>query len=620
MPEEVEDCVDSVLEDNPDYDESKAYAICNAQMKGDHAALAQVLKDEGAEDWIGTVQKLVSQGIEKDVLLNVVQKVTDGQYDPSVRKSLAKSDSIEKVGFEAKAQAATTIFKADDEFVIWGPASVEVVDKEGDRIKAKALEDALPQLLKRARLSLEHSDQLVGRILERFETDEPVTVEVGDRTFERSDFPTEVLELDGMEPALYVAGEVYEDTRQARETRKRIEDGELDSYSISGEALVTRKKISDGEAHDDIVDLDLSAVTICEQGMNQKAKFGVVSDDDTGISTTSRSADGSAPSASVDSVGTVAAKALSKTMSENNDNGEEAEKGFNMEALQEEFKSVLDEKLPEGELATKEDMRETAEEVYRQEREAPPEEEEEEEEREAPPEEEEEEAPPEEEPPVEEKQVAEAVGMLQDKYPSLSEEKLRSMLESMGGGGGEGGSGGSGSGGGGGEAQGSGGGGSQPPEQQKGNDRAGTEDDQDSGQHDDYEDREDPVETDDEGVPETRTHEEKEGYSAEELEEVLPGDVWEVVREYLDGGEEMGGEEMGGPEGPEEDEQPSVDIEASDGDGSIEQAVEKVLEGKGLNKVSGANSPSGGAEKSYDESGEASAAHGDNPALANFYE
>ena len=32
MPEKVDDCVESVLEDNPDYSESRAYAICNAEM------------------------------------------------------------------------------------------------------------------------------------------------------------------------------------------------------------------------------------------------------------------------------------------------------------------------------------------------------------------------------------------------------------------------------------------------------------------------------------------------------------------------------------------------------------------------------------------------------------
>ena len=621
----------SVLEANPNIDKSTAKAIAQAQVTGDNTALAQILKDAGAEDWIGTVQKISSQDTDPEILVNIVSKITSGGYEDeaSTRQSFAKSDTIEKVGFDAQVTSQATVFKADGDFVVWGPASVEVVDKEGDRIKAKALEKALPQLLKRARLSLEHSDQLVGKILERFDTDEAVTVEVGDKTFERSDFPTDVLELDGMEPALFVAGEIYDDTRQAQETRKRIENGELDSYSISGEALVTRKKISDGEAHDDIVDMDLSAVTICEQGMNQKAKFGVVSESDTGITTRSaeagvNDANGSSRVPSADAVGTVAAKAISKTMSNNNDG--DSPEGFSMEDLQGEFKSVLDDKLPEGELATKDSMREVARDVYQEEKqdeEVPPEMREEEEEEEVPPEmrEEEEEEPPE----AEEKQVPEALGMLQDKYPNLTEEKLRSMLESQAGGGnsgggngGGGGNSGGGSGGGGSGGGGGGGGGQAPPEQQK-EDRAGDQDMTDEGQSEEYEDREDPIETDDEGVPETRTHEEKQGYGADELEEVLPGDVWEVVREYLDEGGDMGEEEeMGGP-AMEEEGEPAVDIEAAD-DATIEAAVEKVLNGKGLNKAGGAEAPSGDAEKSYDESHGDQGAHGGNPALANFYE
>jgi hypothetical protein len=35
MPDKVDDCVESVLEDNPDYSESRAYAICNAQFNSD---------------------------------------------------------------------------------------------------------------------------------------------------------------------------------------------------------------------------------------------------------------------------------------------------------------------------------------------------------------------------------------------------------------------------------------------------------------------------------------------------------------------------------------------------------------------------------------------------------
>jgi len=198
--------------------------------------------------------------------------------DPNLDNKLAKSDELEKMEFKASvSRSVQSIFKADDDFVIWGPASVEIVDKEGDKISAEALDNALPQLLQRASLSLEHSDQLVGRILERFQTEEPVKVEINGQTYERTEFPTAVMDLDdGQPPALYVAGEVFQDTQQSKRARERIEAGELDSYSISGEALVTRKKVDDGMVYDDIVDMDLSAVTLCEEGMNQGAKYAQI--------------------------------------------------------------------------------------------------------------------------------------------------------------------------------------------------------------------------------------------------------------------------------------------------------------------------------------------------------
>ncbi len=203
-------------------------------------------------------------------------------------KLLEKSGHVERLSFKAQLGGQVRpIFKEDDRFIIWGPASVEVVDNEGDRVSAEALEDALPQLLKRARLSVEHSDQLVGDILERFETDEPVTIEIDGETYKRDTFPTAVLELESQPPALYVAGEVWDDSRFAREMRERIEAGEIDSYSISGEALVTKTSVEGGQLVDDILEMDLSAVTLCEQGMNQRAKFAVVAKDESGGSTAS---------------------------------------------------------------------------------------------------------------------------------------------------------------------------------------------------------------------------------------------------------------------------------------------------------------------------------------------
>lgn len=174
----------------------------------------------------------------------------------------------------------TAITKQEDgRFVVWGPASVEVIDREDDLVRADALEEALPQLLKRARLSLDHSDQLVGEILEGYETDEPVTVEVDGNEYTRSEFPTGVLfpESDDVPlKGLYVCGEIYDDTQQAQDTRRRIERGEFDSFSISGEAISTGTQFDGGDVIDRIEEMDLSAVTICEEGMNQNAKFALI--------------------------------------------------------------------------------------------------------------------------------------------------------------------------------------------------------------------------------------------------------------------------------------------------------------------------------------------------------
>ena len=52
--------------------------------------------------------------------------------DPDLDEKLAKSDQLEKVDFEASVERGVqSLFKAGDDFVIWGPASVEIVDQEG---------------------------------------------------------------------------------------------------------------------------------------------------------------------------------------------------------------------------------------------------------------------------------------------------------------------------------------------------------------------------------------------------------------------------------------------------------------------------------------------------------
>lgn len=519
-----------------------------------------------------------------------------------VKEKIGKADTVQKVGFTAQVGSIPTVFKADGEFVIWGPASVEVVDKEGDLIEASALSDALPQLLKRARLSLEHSDQLVGKIIERFETDEPVTVNVNGESFERTEFPTDVMNLDGIEPALYVSGKIWDDTRQARETRRKIENGEIDSYSISGEALVTRTKVDDGDAYDEIVDMDLSAVTLCEEGMNQHAKFGIVTGDTEQTAKGDEVSVDDTPDVSADSLQSVAKSAVGKTMSNQDNDGS----ALDLETVEAKFEEVIQESLPDGELATKDDVEDTVNDLIEQQDRASEQDDTDDEgttnyrhedvqnpfDRGFSPavvermvdkitEKIEEEYGLEKEPnPAEEHILA-----LANEY-DMEPEEVRNTLSGKEGG-------------------------EVPPEfQEDGEDEEDDEEmpdmeDDEKGDMPDEEEEEEmpPMDDEDDGAME---------YSAEELERQLPDDVYEVVSEYI--------------EASEKSEKSDTDDSTDDEDLSkseIQDAVEEVLKGDGINKsdgVEGATAATGESPEPSFEKGEDQSSTGGHPALAQIYE
>lgn len=292
------------------------------------------------------------------------------QREGDLPEVLSKADSLSKVEFEAEiSRSISAVFKMEDDFLIWGPASVEIVDKEDDKVSSEALEGALPQLLKRGRLSYAHTDQIVGKILNKFETEDSVEVTIDGKTYERSEFPTDVLELgDDEPPAMFVAGEVYDDTEQSVDVRRKIEQGEIDSYSISGEALVTQKEYdNDGRSYDNILELDLSAVTLCEEGMNPSAKFARVDTESADVkSVVGPNSDSDVEKEagfSVASGGVSEPKTIAKSMSEQPNTvdidpdsfikrdeveGDIATKSFVEKAVEEEVEKVL----PDGNLAT----------------------------------------------------------------------------------------------------------------------------------------------------------------------------------------------------------------------------------------------------------------------------
>lgn len=631
MSEDVDNSVDSILKDNPDCSKPRAYAIAWSQKDEGETEVANagfvsevqkldgddtLMDDEAAS--VVVVSKL-AENADNHAVKAVAYRTLTGQWGgfhpaektnegrehlldtyksnvdnlvkefnralDDVRENDEEVDSEENVTVDKSSDDLPTVkfkmesttgimplFKGDDgDMVIWGPASVEVVDKEGDRIRGEALENALPQLLRRQRLSLEHSDQLVGEILESFETDEEITVEVDGKTFTRNEFPTDVLEMDDMETSLFVAGKVWDDTRQSRQAQEDIENGDIDSYSISGESLVATTKYEEGDVVNDIKELDLSAVTLCEEGMNQKAKFGVVSkangdtrDTDEGDNDESVQAGvskGTRGSAGIHANGEIQ---IVKNMSEDetpSDEDEDVQETVSLDDVREEFKNVVDEALPDDDLASKSDIvskdelesfieektlgkdeirsiaQKTAEEVFAEKAgdDFPPEEEDEEDEEEM----------SEDEPPVDEDE------------PEVDEEVAPEEEE-------------------------------EPPE--------------DKGDED-FED-EPPMDEEDDD-------EEMKGYDHSDLEEMLPEDLYEAVREYLD--EEPDEGEPGNP----------VEASDSDDDGALtEDDVEKMIEERFGDEMV-LDSPSGPTEevqKSWADEDEPETDDQVGPAAQQLYE
>lgn len=179
---------------------------------------------------------------------------------------------------------ARVMKSSETEIVIYGPASVEIVDQEGDRIAGKALNKALDQLLRRARFSLQHFDILPGEILPSFKTDDGEEVRTEVRPVTKADLKMfDWLTEKGVKEgdfSLFCVGKVWSDTSFSRETQESILKGELNSFSISGQATAQGTRMeSDGFTYklvNEITGIDLSAVTICKEGMNQAAKFVIL--------------------------------------------------------------------------------------------------------------------------------------------------------------------------------------------------------------------------------------------------------------------------------------------------------------------------------------------------------
>lgn len=154
------------------------------------------------------------------------------------------------------------VFESDD-FIIEGPASVEIVDRTGQEIKMEALEAALERFM--------HSDEAPG-IISLEHKDVPVGVPLWDWNTDGGEHYETTVRGD----EFTLVSNIANDTEKAKEARLRALNEDLDGYSVTVFSKKEGTRDSDGARV--TVECDLHSVTLGEDSklMNPEADFDVV--------------------------------------------------------------------------------------------------------------------------------------------------------------------------------------------------------------------------------------------------------------------------------------------------------------------------------------------------------
>jgi HK97 family phage prohead protease len=155
------------------------------------------------------------------------------------------------------------IIKSQDDLMIGGYASIEIVDKQNDLITLKALQDAVKQFMEKNKfrnVMTNHSNVQVGEVVKSY------------RDKKGKLWKTEVDDV-----GFFVVIKLREDIEKAKEINRGIRKGTLRSFSIGGQALQkVKKQHSELGEYSEISKLELHEVTICEKGINPEAKFDIL--------------------------------------------------------------------------------------------------------------------------------------------------------------------------------------------------------------------------------------------------------------------------------------------------------------------------------------------------------
>jgi len=159
------------------------------------------------------------------------------------------------------------------ELYVAGYASVDMVDKQGDRIPTAALKKAFGQFMDNKafrNVQLAHSGIQVGEV-------------VGNHT----DSDGRVWKSEVDDHGLFVVCKIRNDIQKAREVQKQIRNGDLRAFSIGGQALFRVSKTTPELGnHREITDLELHEITLCKKGINPESTYTILKMEDDNMSNT----------------------------------------------------------------------------------------------------------------------------------------------------------------------------------------------------------------------------------------------------------------------------------------------------------------------------------------------
>ena len=224
------------------------------------------------DNWKQPLETLVkSEGIicllDKQVGPTTVQDISGAldEYKRLYKAGIASSAEILTLSRafpdnEKYTQAASRL--ENEPVVVGGPASVEMIDREGHLITTNALNKAFDKYMANFRTRnamVLHSDVQVGWAL-------PAYISKGGQIFK-----------SGVgDQGLFFITEVRDDTRIAKRVIEQINEGKLKSYSIAGSATKVQNMQKGLTPYMQVDDLELAEVTVCEKGVNQGANFDVL--------------------------------------------------------------------------------------------------------------------------------------------------------------------------------------------------------------------------------------------------------------------------------------------------------------------------------------------------------